>query len=153
MKRLFLVAAAVIFATLSVSAQIKIQSPHPDLEVEITRCSGANGTVIIDMVITNFGREENINFNSRNINIYDDEGNAYNTENARILFGLTGSGMETNKTYTFPQDLPLKFRLQIDDVSPRASKLTLLKVGMSSNGLLSLVTRRPLTIHNVEWDK
>ncbi len=138
----------------SVGLRYKIQSPHPDLDVEITRCVNANGMVLIDMVITNeSSAAADILFSARNITIYDDEGNSYNSNNSRILFGFPNMSLETQKSFSFPQDIPLKFRLQVDAISGKASKLSLINVGLSSGGSMALTPSKPLTIKRLKWDE
>ncbi len=153
MKKLFLAAVAVMMTAFSVNAQVRIQSPHPDLDFKITRCANANGTVIVDVVITNFGMDEDIRLEEWWIKMYDDEGNSYDNNNSKIRFGFPNKEMVWRGGFTFPQDIPLKFRFQFGDISSRASTLSLIKIGMSSNGAMSLSEDKPLLIRNLEWAK
>ena len=49
------------------------------MDIKITRCAYASETVVVDMVITNFGAEEgmfdNGSYSREYITAYDDEGN------------------------------------------------------------------------------
>ncbi|MFI3278044.1 MAG: hypothetical protein SNH13_03995 [Rikenellaceae bacterium] len=153
MKRLFLAAIAVMITAFSVNAQVKIESPHPDLGIKVTRCAYANGTVVIDMLITNFGTEERIISSFRQVSAYDDEGNMYNGSTSKIEMGVTNTGLDNGFDVVFPQDVPLKFRLQIDKISVNASKFALLKFGVESHGSMSLKTDKPIQFRNLEWAK
>ncbi|MFR9652031.1 MAG: hypothetical protein SNG35_08425 [Rikenellaceae bacterium] len=156
MKKLILAIVAVVVTTLSVDAQVLIESPHPDLDVKITRCSYASGTVVIDMVLTNYGDETSFDSRGSAVQIYDDEGNAYTSSNTKILLGLTSLGLGTSKQIILPQDIPLKFRLQIEGISPKASKFTLVKFpphyGGSEN-IMGFDRSKAIMIRNLEWSK
>lgn len=158
MKKLFFTAVALLLTVLSVNAQVKIESPHPDLDIKITRCAYASGTVVVDMVITNFGNDDEIKVEDYSISMYDDEGNSYNKNNSKILFGFPNIGLKSgNHPYgfsgVFPQDIPLKFRIQFGSISANASKFSLVKIGLKSNGVLALRNEKPLVIRNLEWEK
>ncbi len=158
MKKLLLATIALFVIALSANAQVKIESPHPDLSVKITRCAYASGTVVIDMVITNYGMDEDLLFQSglihaRYISMYDDEGNSYNSDNSDMYFGFPNKGLGLSAGGVFPQDVPLKFRFQFSNISPNASKFTLVKIGISSRGAMGLSVDRPLVIRNLEWLK
>lgn len=153
MKRLLLVAVAVVVAAFSVNAQVKISSPHPDLNIKVTRCAYSSGTVVIDMIITNYGSEERLWGTRSEVVAYDDEGNLYNSNVSRISMGVTNTGLSTTFNADFPQDIPLKFRLQLDKISANASKFSLLKFGLESRGSMSLRYDKPTQFRNLEWVK
>ncbi|MFR9540011.1 MAG: hypothetical protein SNI49_07620 [Rikenellaceae bacterium] len=156
MKKLLLAAVAVLVTTFSANAQVKIESPHPDLDIKITRCAYASGTVVIDMVLTNFGADTNFDARGSFVSAYDDEGNAYTNDNMKIKLGLTSQPMAGSKNFVLPQDVPLKFRLQLEGISANASKFALVKFpphyGGSDNNM-GLDTKKPIAIRNLEWVK
>ncbi len=160
MKKIHLAVIAIIMTVFSANAQVKIESPHPDLDVKITRCAYTSGTVIIDLVITNFGIEDEICFmtvkpgNHSATFMYDDEGNSYSANDTEILFGTPNKQLKGGWVRnSFPQDIPIKYRVQFDGINSNASKFTLVKIGLSSNGPLSLNVDKPLIIRNLEWVK
>ncbi len=154
MKKLFLAVVAVLVTAFSANAQVKIQSPHPDLDIKITRCAYASGTVVIDMVITNFGIEEQVYTSRSQVVMYDDEGNSYSDQNSKIEFGFPNKGLSWNGTFIFPQDIPLKFRIQMGSISANASKFALMKFGIKSEkGAMGLTYDKPLQFRNLEWVK
>lgn len=153
MRKLLFTLLTLCFASFGAMAQVRVESPHPDLEVKITRCAYATGTVVIDMLITNFGAEERICFNQNQISAYDDEGNLYNINNSKIILGVTNMGLSTRPEVVFPQDIPLRFRVQLDKISANASKFSLLKFGMESRGAMALKYDKPTQIRNLEWVK
>lgn len=156
MKKLFLAVAALMVTVFSAEAQVRLESPHPDFEVKITRCAYASGTVIIDMVMTNYGNEDAIKLGDRDIFAYDDEGNSYNVDNMKILYGPPNKPLEASRygiEFRLPQDIPLKYRVQLEGVSTNASRFSLLTLGFTSNGILALSHEKPLKIRNLEWAK
>lgn len=156
MKKLLLAAVAVMMTVLSANAQVKIESPHPDLDVKVTRCAYASGTVVIDMLITNFGAEEKVAFRGSDYDstAYDDEGNQYNKINSKISIGLASQTLSNKMVILpLPQDIPLKFRMQITNVSEAATKFPLVKICTSSKGALDLNVEKPIVIRNLEWVK
>lgn len=159
MKKIFLAAIVALITVFGANAQVKIQSPHPDLDVKVTRCAYASGTVVIDMVITNFGTEEKISFLGSSSNAattaYDDEGNQYTQNNSKISVGLVSQGLTTYcQDIILPQDVPLKFRMQITKVSDVATKFPIVKlVAESSRGVMGLSRDKPIVIRNLEWVK
>lgn len=138
----------------SAKAQVQVQSPHPDLSIKVTRCAMANDIVIIDMVMTNFGKDVKTDIRVNNISAYDDEGNSYTMKSAKIKWGLISEGIN-NGNFTLPREIPLKFRLQIEGVDSNASKFVLLKFPIfdSSNNAMGIGKSNPIQIRNLEWVK
>ncbi|MFI3258626.1 MAG: hypothetical protein R3Y16_00855 [Rikenellaceae bacterium] len=153
MKKLFTLMVAFFAFVVCVNAQTKIEPQHPDFNFKITRCAQANGTVVIDVVITNYGAEESIYIDRNNISAYDDEGNIYTRGNSGILMGATNMGLNDYSKIVFPQDIPIKFRIQLDKINTNASKFALLKLGFESKGAMALDPKKPLQIRNLEWNK
>ncbi len=156
MKKLFLAAIAVMITAFSANAQVKIESPHPDLDIKITRCAYASGTVVVDMVLTNFGADTNFDARGAFVSAYDDEGNAYTRDNMKVKLGLTSQTIDNSRNFVLPQDVPLKFRLQLEGISANATKFALIKFpphyGGSDNNM-GLDTKKPIIIRNLEWVK
>lgn len=155
MKKLLLLVVAVAATIFSANAQVKIESPHPDLDIQITRCAYASGTVVIDMVITNYGSDQTFTFQGagRNATLttaYDDEGNQYTGSNSRIQVGLTSQGLSSYLSHCdLPQDVPMKFRVQIEKVNNQAAMFKLLKIGFYQK----VGDSKPIVIRNLEWTK
>ncbi len=159
MRKLLLAAVAVFVTAFSANAQVKIESPHPDLDIKITRCAYASGTVVIDMVITNFGPDEVLGLRDGNVSAYDDDGNGYNGNNSEIRYGFVNQGLKragggsSTPTFAFPQDVPLKFRIQLSNINNYATKFSLLSIGFSSQKIMGLDVKKPLKFRNLEWVK
>ncbi len=157
MKKLLLAAVAALITAFSANAQVKIESPHPDLDVKITRCAYASGAVVIDMVVTNFGSDEEIRFHGTSspsaAAAYDDDGNVYKYGNTDISLGLVSEGLGFSPRIVLPQDIPLKFRVQVTKIHNNATKFALLKIPVNSDGAMDLSDERPIFIRNLEWVK
>lgn len=96
----------------------KIVSPHPDIEIQFKRCIISGSTVILDMIITNYGKDATIQLGgSSYTQVYDDMGNQYDKTSVSIADGE----MRDWQSALFPTEVPLKFRMQISDVNPEAS--------------------------------
>jgi len=153
MKKIILVSVVMLMA-LAGKAQHRVDTPHPDLKVEVKRAVVSNGIAVIDLLITNFGAEEVICFRSENGNdclslAYDDEGNQY-----CMLLGTPNKALTDYKIdVAFPPNIPLKFRLQINKLDSLASKFSLIKIVADSRGPMGLKWEKPITIHNLELTK
>lgn len=96
----------------------QIVSPHPDIEIQFKRCIISGSTVILDMIITNYGKDATIQLGgSSYTQVYDDMGNQYDKTSVSIADGE----MRDWQSALFPTEVPLKFRMQISDVNPEAS--------------------------------
>ncbi|MFR9651527.1 MAG: hypothetical protein SNG35_05840 [Rikenellaceae bacterium] len=138
------------------SAQVKIESPHPDFDLKITRCAYSSGTVVIDMLVTNFGADDELRLNYGDVFAFDDEGNSYDGSNMKILCGVPNKALASGwsaQDQKIPQDIPLKYRVQLEGISANASKFSLLSIGFFSNSALSLKSEKPVKIRNLEWAK
>ena len=160
-KVFFLVIAIAWCMPFGLFAQHRIESPHPDLSVKISRCVEASGTVVVDMVMTNLGKDDIIRFGFTPLmgpfEAYDDEGNVYKTTNTKISFGLVSLGLSDDGfvDITFPQDIALKVRLQVEKVDKNASKFSLIKMpvsSVSSNRPLAL-SDKLIQIRNLEFER
>ncbi len=156
MKKFLLLIVVAMAAIFNTNAQIKVESPHPDLDIQVKRCANSSGTVVIDMIITNFGQEETLRFygSSSGGTAYDDDGNQYTSSNSRISLGLLSIGLDPDRPYvTLPQDIPMKFRIEVQKVKPNATKFMLLKIPVESSGAMALKKEKPIQFRNVEWAK
>lgn len=154
MKKIFLIAFVVLVSVFNANAQVRIESPHPDLDVKITKCTSVSGNVLVDMIITNYGAEEEITFaaySHGNSAAYDDDGNIYESNEFRCKIG-SGKLYSYARTI-FPTDIPLKVSMQINGISSNATKLLLIKLEVNSNGSMSLNNKKPIVIRNIEWVK
>lgn len=157
MKRVVFSVLAILMAVMSASAQVKIESPHPDLDIQVKRCAMASGTVVIDLLVTNYGDEEVVTFlgsyNNRST-AYDDEGNKYANEESSIKVWFSGESLTfRHHNVVLPREVPIKARIQVDKVSPQASKFLLLKFGVESKGAMALNVSKPIQIRNLQWSK
>lgn len=107
-------------------------------------------TAVIDMTITNYGRDTEIAFLGGNngSEVFDDEGNLYNQNS--VLVGMTGGSMtsyRTDKT-SLPTDIPLKLRIQIENAveSIQVFKRINLRGYCNSFGF---DYEKPIIIHNI----
>ena len=158
MKQLFITIMAMFAVAICANAQVKIQSPHPDLNIRVTRCSYASNMVVIDVVVTNLGAEDTICFWTGSCIAYDDEGNSYegdrNGSVSKIIHETPSNRLSAmDNEVTFPQDIPIKYRFQIKNISTNATKISLLKLGVTSRGALSLKWGEPIQIRNLELVK
>ncbi len=174
MKNLFLTAAAVLMTIFSVNAQqrstqnnqqnsyqssqanqLKIVSPHPDLNIQVKSCEYSKSTVELDLILTNNGAEETVTFYGTNAGstAYDNEANQYSKGSSKITSGPTGGKISTTSKIVLPRNVPVKYRVEIDKVDKSATSFKLLKLYVSSNGRMSLSKNDPIEIYNVSWGK
>lgn len=52
----------------------QIISPHPDIEIQFKRCVISGSTAILDLVITNYGKDANIQLGGSSNKVFDDLG-------------------------------------------------------------------------------
>ena len=77
MKKVFFLALG-LFIALSVNAQVKVVSPHPDVKVKFLRCIESGGTAVIEFTVNNLSNQDQeftiLGYNNYST-AYDDEGN------------------------------------------------------------------------------
>lgn len=148
MKRIIFV-LFVGLLTCNVYAQHKVESPHPDLKVEIKRAVESTGTAVIDLLITNKGPEEHFSFQAEYSTAYDDEGNQY-----EILLGIPNKKISAREVgFLIPQNIPVKLRVQVEKVDPSASKFLMVKISVNSNGSMGLRYEKPIVLRNIDLVK
>jgi len=158
MKKTILI-ISLIFVAICSNAQHKIQTPHPDLDVKLKRAVEANGILVIDLLITNYGsRDENITFEGSSMYYttsiaFDDEGNQYKGGSS-ISYSVGGEEVYHGTTnVVLSPEVPVKFRVQIEKVDPYAKAITQLKICCYSRGSMGLERERPIVIKNLEFTK
>ena len=167
MKRIFLSAVMLLMLSLIVNAQIKTSRQYTpiDLDIKIKRCvvSGTQG--YIDLVFTNHTGafikdvkvetdEPCLDRNNETV-VYDDEGNvykyAYQGGIRKIIFG--GEDSQFNFT-NLPEDVPVKMRIELEDISEYATEFTMLNIAFrnisSHHYGVGSVTFRNIPITRVE---
>lgn len=121
----------------------QIVSPHPDLDIQFKRCAASASTVIIDLVITNYGEDQRLCVGSNgvysSINIFDDLGNQYNNQNTTI--SIANGEFQNEPRSLFPSEVPLKVRVQITNVKRDANVFKKILIPISG-------MNDPLTIQN-----
>ena len=125
----------------------KIVSPHPDLQIQFKRCAASASTVIIDLVMTWYGDDTQIRLggqgSNKNITMaYDDHGKQYDCYSLGVSIAGGNYGYSMGVTELFPMDVPMKVRLQIENVSESVLefKRILIKAGSQND---------PITLYNV----
>lgn len=91
----------------------KIQSPHPDLEVQVQRCMASSSKVIIDLMVTNYSDDTEIDFCPFNNVVIDDQGQQYGMQ-VSVANGEWHAA--TTAAALFPTDVPIKVSIQISDI-------------------------------------
>ncbi len=127
----------------------KIVTNHPDLKIKITRCIVNGRTCVIDMIFTNVGDrdlKEVFFYSGYNgtTTAFDDEGNQYSKN---ILFGVASKGVEASVNVLLPSNVPLKMRMQIDDVPESATQF--LRINLNIYCTQLNLRDKPITITNV----
>lgn len=94
----------------------QIVSPHPDIDVQVTRSIAAGKTVIIDFILTNHAQDTYIDLGDRNSIAYDDLGNQFPSFGA-----AAGTDPDWKKKMLYPTDVPVKGRMWIENVKEEAT--------------------------------
>lgn len=120
MKKIILLVIATLF-TFVATAQVKIISGDPYIDLKYKRTIVSGNNVIIDFLMTNHSRGEieAIMYNFVNLSFTDDEGNVYGNQNFKIDIGNSG-----NETGVFSPEIPLKVRLTLTNIDEYATAIT-----------------------------
>lgn len=124
------------------SSEFQIVSPHPDIDIQFKRCVISGSTAIIDMIITNYGKDATIQLGGYSNKVFDDEGNQYPNTRTSIADGE----MQDWDQALFPTDVPLKFRLEIYNVSSKAEIFKRINLNIYSE---SISFSKPIILTNV----
>lgn len=120
----------------------QITSPHPDIAVQFKRCAIAGSTAILDLVITNYGKDATIQLGGSSNQVYDDTGNQYPKTNVSIADGKMISWDQE----LFPTEVPLKFRMEIYDVASKATTFKRINLNIYSK---TIKFSEPIILCNV----
>lgn len=124
------------------SSGFQIVSPQPDIDIQFKRCVISGSTAIIDMVITNYGKDASIQLGGNSNKVFDDAGNQY--PNTRV--SIADGDMQDWGQALFPTEVPLKFRLEIYNVSSKAETFKRINLNIYSK---SISFNEPIILTNV----
>lgn len=121
----------------------QIVSPHPDLEIQFKRCAIAGSTAVLDLVITNYGSDIQVQLGgSSYTTLFDDAGNQYSNTEVSIANG----DFKTWSTALLPTDVPIKFRLQVSEISSQATIFKRININIHNK---TLNLKEPIMLYNV----
>lgn len=121
----------------------QIVSPHPDLDIQVTRCLASGTTVLVDLILTNHTVDTSIDFYSFSTVAFDDLGNQYKN----IGVGAGGEG-HWNSKMLYPTDVPIKGRIKLEAISQDATLFKRINlVGYCSE--LNMNEEHPIQIYNL----
>lgn len=123
MKKIALLLAALATA-LGSPAQVRVESPHPDLGFSVKRCMAyGRNSVVLDVVVTNYTDEDQrLYWASDDTSVaYDDEGDAH----------VVRIDDPDDITAVFPPEVPVRVRFRIDGVSRYATSLPAVRIGIT----------------------
>lgn len=133
-------------------AGFQIVSPHPDLDIQFKRCAASASTVIIDLIMTNYGDDATFYLGGsggdKNTTLaYDDNGKQYNY---RYIATSIGSGDFDiySSAALFPTDVPIKVRIKISDVSGSAESFKRIHINMRGINDPIILYNVPITRRN-----
>ena len=153
MKKLFFSALMLMGMSLAVNAEIKISRQYIpiDLEVQVKRCVVSGDQGYIDLVFINRtgkhikyatlrGVDIRVGFERNKTVAYDDEGNIYEyfpdgSGNCKMYKIIWGADDPAPYETDLPEEVPIKMRIFIKDVSEFATEFTMLNLAF--NGISS----------------
>lgn len=141
MKKNIFSVLMLLMLSLVANAQIKTSRQYIpiDIDIKVKRCVVSGSQGYIDLVFTNNtgefiknvvvqSSETCLDKNNETI-VYDDEGNvykyAYQGGIRKIIFG--GDDSQFNFT-NLPEDVPVKMRIELEDISEYATEFTMLNI-------------------------
>lgn len=125
----------------------KIQSPLPDLAVQVQRCMASSSKVIIDLMVTNYSGDTTIDFYPYNNIVIDDQGQQYGMQ-VCVANGEWHSA--TSAAALFPTDVPIKVSIQISDIPESVQVLRRINLYLSCHSLnLRGTSSEPIKLFNV----
>ena len=121
-----------LLTALSVNAQVKVVSPHPDVKVKFLRCIESGGTAVIEFTVNNLSNQDQeftiLGYNNYST-AYDDEGNLYEDANIQISDRI-GPAI----SIVFPSNIPVKCKLHIEKISQYATEFSKATLGLLLRG-------------------
>lgn len=121
----------------------QIVSPHPDLDIQVTRCITAGNTIIMDFILTNHTVDTRIDFNSNSTIAFDNLGNQY----TKIGVSAGGEGQWKTKILC-PTDVPIKGRMQLEGIRQDATLFKRINIVGYCN-VLNMDADHPIQIYNL----
>lgn len=121
----------------------QIVSPHPDLDIQVTRCMASGNTVIIDFILTNHAMDTYIDLYSYSTKAFDDLGNQY----TNIGVGAGGEGNWKSKIL-YPTDVPIKGRMTLEGIRQESTLFKRINIVGYCNAL-NMDNSHPIQIYNL----
>lgn len=148
MKKIILVMGALL-AFFTASAQVKVDSGSPSIEMTLKRCLAQGDQVIMDFVVICRMNINDIYFHDPEI--YDDEGNFYHggppTGGHYNIFVIDGVENSYISRLHLDRDIPRKLRLIVKHVDEYASSFLLIKMKYEINSTYYTATIKNLPIN------
>ena len=132
-------------------APMKVTTGNPDIKVKVLRCEASGSNVFIDMTITNLTGEDFEAYavakgNGNNTQIYDDEGNEYDSERVKIRFGK--DNFDPGHVFkVLIADVPMKFSIMVSNVPERTEYFSVVKPFIDSAKVPFKIVIRNLPIN------
>ena len=121
----------------STGGAFKISTGYPDLKVKVKRCVASERTLVIDLTFENVGPDDVYEFKlygfMQGATAIDDDANDY----SRNVYVALSNG-EFNHWYSNTSNLfseaPIKGRIKLEGLSPRATMIRVLQIPYQANG-------------------
>lgn len=140
MKKSLLLTCMLFLMSITMNAQVKITRQYLpiELDVKVKRCVVSGNQGYIDLVFTNYTGHSIGEFFILPYNgdvkysetvAYDDEGKVYYYQsNGSDIHKITLGGKDGKSYNTFPEDVPVKMRIELTNISEFATEFTLLNI-------------------------
>lgn len=112
MKKI-LISCIILFSTIIASGQVKCISSNPSYELTYKRSVVAGNSVIVDFLVTLYGKETK-EFRVYDMTVYDDEGIVYNFKANGT--GCVDVGNTGNNIIYIEPDIPVRIRITVKNV-------------------------------------
>lgn len=158
MKKLFLVAVAALITAFSANAQVRVESPNPDLDVKVVNSTLSNSTLTVDILVTSLASaEQEVYFYGGlfDTTACDNTGTNYGPKPSMITIGLAGLELKNMVKPILVPNTPTKIRFQIPNIDENASEIELFSISVRTNkdSVIPLSKDKPILIHNLDWTK
>lgn len=144
-----------VFASLLLVMVVKaqsVESPNPDLDVKVLRATYAGGKVLIDLLLTNFVDDTQIDIGGEKTMAVDDEGNTYDYSKV-VVTKADGSGVAIGTSIDLPNEIGVKAKVRISNVDRNATGFQIIKLKVYANGGLQLSRNEPIVLKNISFEK